>query len=323
MTRTPDLNKTLFDGILIEKVESSIPEGAHESGPTRPGSKYPYWFKMTPGGPRQYAMSGPQGGAQGAWEQAKAEARKMMEEHLERAPTNIADAADFRDRSRYGAEYAEKYLLSQRTITEDMTRTSPKAQAMIQALGHEMAEETRGSGFEVGCYVDNDTGEVTGGVLEGSKDGIIISASHTALHADRGYTQMHTHPTSLPPSPDDLGVFVNMPQTTRMAIFGANGTSYVLEKPHGWSVENAWEVPDDYEYQEWMGDPKHEFRVIQLRYNKIRHDLTPKYIPEANPDGSRDKERDHAAFMEHSNEVMEILAEEFGFTYRRIKPDEA
>lgn len=184
-------------------------------------------------------------------------------------------------------------------ITEDIAKVSPKAEAVVRALGEKIRKEGEQRGIEFVFAVDNETGAPVG-LAEGEKASAPTWPMGLLMDTKRGYTVVHNHPhTGSSFSNMDLMSFIRLPQFVRFVVESSE-YRYTIEKPVDWDIRR-------------QGGAEAFFRT----YDRRRTELNEKYAPPANPDGTRDQQRDWAAWREQSNELNSDVAREWGLVYKR------
>lgn len=189
--------------------------------------------------------------------------------------------------------------------TAEMVARSQRAEENIDRIGREAIRKTRlPAGREYGFVVDNETGAPVGPFVQGLTDSVETTASIAALEAGRGYTHVHTHPTSASFSPEDVILLTQFPQLTHIRVYGADGHLYEMSKPPGWEPWGDYVEP----------------RLIASEWNAFNRHLMDKYHPGDFREGETQEEWDQrarVAWQGHSHEIVEILARVMGLKYRR------
>lgn len=76
--------------------------------------------------------------------------------------------------------------------------------------------------------LDAETADMVGDVIVGGPIGTEILPHLRAMRPGRAYVQIHAHPRSMPPSDQDIALFVHEDQLRAMVIAGIDGSWHLL-----------------------------------------------------------------------------------------------
>lgn len=212
-------------------------------------------------------------------------------------PTTMAEADTYIARIKSGEEVANRLEITP-PPDEKMRAVSAKADIITSAFGKRILEASERTGVEYVFAVENRGGGVVG-MTEGDESSAKTTDILLGMSESKGYTLVHNHPNGSSFSMRDLVLFAKIPQFTR-AVVVTKDWKYTVEKPEAWDAR-----------QSGGGDS------LARVYENTMHRLKLKYDPGPKPDGSRDLVRDTKAWVEQSHELLQTVATDRGFTYKR------
>lgn len=172
---------------------------------------------------------------------------------------------------------------------------SQDAAESIERIGADLRQRTLDRGIEFAAMVDVRTGETLGRILDGEKSSVVLKEHIDQMDPNKNYVQIHTHPRSSSFSDMDVMLLHHNEGLHAMAVFGADGRSYLISKQLQDVIDDVYEIREAYE--------------------KERDALFPKYQQEVSAGNMTQDE----AWKEHSHEIWVNIAERLGFKYSRLK----
>lgn len=148
--------------------------------------------------------------------------------------------------------------------------------------------------------IDTNAGREVYSIVEGGKDYVEFPSKLIELLArakNNSIISIHNHPSSSSFSAEDLAILSTFKSINTLAVIGHDGTRYVMNRGKGQA---------------------HSISAIRDTLNK----MVKKYYDHYNNLVQSEKMTPSEAWKEHSHRAVSDLAEEFGWEYRRVMPNE-
>lgn len=148
--------------------------------------------------------------------------------------------------------------------------------------------------------IDTNAGREVYSIVEGGKDYVEFPSKLMELLArakNNSIISIHNHPSSSSFSAEDLAILSTFKSINTLAVIGHDGTRYVMNRGKGQA---------------------HSISAIRDTLNK----MVKKYYDHYNNLVQSEKMTPSEAWKEHSHRAVSDLAEEFGWEYRRVMPNE-
>ena len=180
-------------------------------------------------------------------------------------------------------------------LTDNENKDTIKEKDTFEKAIKKVLEHGKRTGNEGLMWLDLQGNEIIP-FATGDKSSVGISKSTVDFLSslkEKSVISLHNHPRSTSFSDADMNVACRLPCVKEMRVVGHNGIKYFLEIGDG-------DRPSALE--------------IHVEYEKIKKDLAPKYIELYN------KIKDETETMrEYTHELNDIIAQKFGWKYRREK----